>query len=60
MKPEMGPGMPEMPEMMLRAARAAGFGTGLSRREFLFLSAGALTPCPAPRPVPRMPLSPTR
>jgi hypothetical protein len=35
--------MPEMPEMMLRAARAAGFGAGLSRREFLFLSAGALT-----------------
>lgn len=37
MKPEIGP------EMMLRAARAAGFRAGLSRREFLFLSAGALT-----------------
>ena len=40
MKPEMGP---KMPEMMLRAARTAGFDTGLSRREFLFLSAGAVT-----------------
>ncbi len=40
MKSEMGP---EMPEMMVRAAKAAGFGAGLSRREFLYLSAGAVT-----------------
>ena len=40
MKSELGL---EMPEMMLRAAKAAGFGAGLSRREFLFLSAGAVT-----------------
>ncbi len=51
MKPEIGPEQPEIPEMLLRAARAAGFGAGLSRREFLFLSAGALTP-PFSRNVP--------